>query len=572
MQKFLKRFFACMLVLTLLFTNVDVCGAVSTGRASSFYQTEKRQNDTTAKKVADSQSLQEEQKIEASEEEESSEGKEETKDSPQEVTTQDDEKEDLGPESATEESTAKEEEISEGSGESDTEESEETSTQAEKETTSASRKRAVQNIEENVPVLKSVDPRSNHNVDMPDITSHYFLLQKNSKKVSAASGPNLKVVSGEKEASKYVYESYPEGKQYNFTPRMTSKSKVSVGGGNGGGVSLQTVKNGSSGRFGGLVSAAKSGKLQTKAFNLNQCKSNPYAIYTNVGVWHDYKTGKNYAIDMKMTVTGYLFPDASTRKQLSNQEMDATYAAFWKNSIGIMVMGTDYVQTRLDFYYAGTSQSVSGLKGMVQFCDIDAQQGVDFGKGFEKILMFRTSASKLQYTKSGLIGNSVGYISSRVITDYNLNNASTTALGIFSGSSVNCRWTLAKCDQKDTGGSAKYKVKSGYQIPAESSIEDSRCYYWSYSTGFLGIRADVGLAPLTEKTEKNIYSGSIDSKKSVEQRKYLLLDDRDSVFSYVLSAAADLPTNISKARYTQFQFADTVDGPLLPIPIKCCVP
>lgn len=68
---------------------------------------------------------------------------------------------------------------------------------------------------------------------------------------------------------------------------------------------------------------------------------------------------------------------------------------------------------------------------MIQFCDIDAQQGVDFGNGFEKIVMFNTSQSKLQYNKNGLIAGSKGYVSSRISTDLNSNNEHTTAMGIF---------------------------------------------------------------------------------------------------------------------------------------------
>lgn len=87
--------------------------------------------------------------------------------------------------------------------------------------------------------LRTVRPDTNHSVTMPDITSHYFLLQKNSKKVNAASGGNLAVVADANVASKYIYESYSNGKQYNFTPRFTSKTTVTVGGGNGGEFLLQ---------------------------------------------------------------------------------------------------------------------------------------------------------------------------------------------------------------------------------------------------------------------------------------------------------------------------------------------
>ena len=70
--------------------------------------------------------------------------------------------------------------------------------------------------------LRTVRPDTNHSVTMPDITSHYFLLQKNSKKVNAASGGNLAVVADANAASKYIYESYSNGKQYNFTASYTS--------------------------------------------------------------------------------------------------------------------------------------------------------------------------------------------------------------------------------------------------------------------------------------------------------------------------------------------------------------
>lgn len=93
-------------------------------------------------------------------------------------------------------------------------------------------------------------------------------------------------------------------------------------------------------------------------------------------------------------------------------------------------MGTDYVQTRMDFYYSGTTTPVSGIKGLIQFCDIDAQQGVDFGTGFEKVLMFQMQQSKLQYNATGLITGSKGYVSSRTSEGFDNNDETTTAVGI----------------------------------------------------------------------------------------------------------------------------------------------
>lgn len=67
----------------------------------------------------------------------------------------------------------------------------------------------------------STHPSTNHSVTMPDVTSHYFLLQKNSKKVGSVTGKNLLTVANAQAASKYIYESYSNGRQYNFTPRLT---------------------------------------------------------------------------------------------------------------------------------------------------------------------------------------------------------------------------------------------------------------------------------------------------------------------------------------------------------------
>ena len=410
-----------------------------------------------------------------------------------------------------------------------------------------------------IPMARSTHPDTNHSVTMPDITSHYFLLQKNSKKVAQASGKNLITVTDQKDASKYIYEKYPNGKQYNFTPYFRAGSSVTVGGGAGGGVSLSTVKKGDRKQFGDIYAAVNGGYIISKVFNLQKCTENPYAIYKKVGVWYDYNKKKSYAVDMKFTVTGYKFPDATTRKQLANKELKAPYAGFRKGTIGLYVMGTDYVQTRMEFFYSGTQTKVSGIKGMVQLCDIDAQQGIDFGSGFEKVLMFKQESSKLQYNSTGLIAASKGYVSTRIADDLNRNDETTTAIGIFSGNTVNCRWTLAKCDHKDTGGNAAYKVSGGYGIPVESSQADAVSYYWSNSTGFLGVRADIGILPLPEEISKTIYSGKINAKNSAGNKKFIQLAERKETFSYVLSSVTAMTSNISKAQYTMFQFTDKID-------------
>lgn len=85
---------------------------------------------------------------------------------------------------------------------------------------------------------------------------------------------------------------------------------------------------------------------------------------------------------------------------------------------------------------------------------------------------------------------------------------------------MNCRWTVAKCDQKDTGGNAAYAVKSGYGIPADSSLADSTSYYWSNSTGLLSIRADVGIGLLPDEVKKAIYHGKSILKIQNQQRNF----------------------------------------------------
>lgn len=125
---------------------------------------------------------------------------------------------------------------------------------------------------------------------------------------------------------------------------------------------------------------------------------------------------------------------------------------------------------------------------------------------------------------------------------------------------MNCRWTLAKCDHKDTGGNAAYAVSGGYGIPVESSQADAISYYWSNSTGFLGIKADIGILPLPEGVNKTIYAGKINEKNSEENKKFIQLADRNEVFSYVLSSIVPMTSNINKAKYTVFQFEDTVDS------------
>ena len=398
-----------------------------------------------------------------------------------------------------------------------------------------------------------------HDVDMPDVTSHYFRLQKNSTKVGSASGTYLKVVSNVNEASRYISTEMKDGTLYSFTPRKTSSTTVTVGGGSGGSISLSAVAGTSRDRFGDVFDAVNAGRISSKVFNLSKCSSNPYALYTNVGTWYDTSARKTYSVDMKMEVTGYLFPSEKIRDQLYNK-YTAPYVGFNSNIIGITVMGTDYVQTTFTFYYHGTSKEISNLHGVIQFCDVDAQQGVDFGSGFQKIIMFKTSGSHLQYNSSGIISGSHGYVSSRTVENVKSGDANTTVLGVFTGSKAICRWTIAKCDHEDTGGSASYGVSSGFGVPADSSQADAISYYKSNSTGFLGIYADLGLITLPPEIDKNEYLGDIDSSKSTIDQKEMRLSDREEAMTFVLTSASASPSDIAKARYTSYRVTDTLEA------------
>ena len=410
--------------------------------------------------------------------------------------------------------------------------------------------------EENYTLLSTTGP---HDVDMPDVTSHYFNLQKSSTKVSSASGTYLKVVSNVNEASRFISTEMTDGALYSFTPRKTSSTTVTVGGGTGGGISLTAVAGTSRDRFGDVFDAVNAGRISSKVFNLSKCSSNPYALYTNVGTWYDASTRKTYSVDMKMEVTGYLFPSEKIRDQLYNK-YTAPYVGFNSNMIGITVMGTDYVQTGFTFYYHGTNTEISNLHGVIQFCDVDAQQGVDFGSGFQKIIMFNTSGSHLQYNPSGIMSGSHGYVSSRTVENVKSGDANTTVLGVFTGSRASCRWTIAKCDHKDTGGSASHGVSSGFGIPADSKLADAISYYKSNSTGFLGIYADLGLITLPPRIDKNEYSGKVDSSKSSINQKEMSLTDREEEMTFVLTCAAASPSDIGKAQYTTYNITDTLEA------------
>ena len=406
--------------------------------------------------------------------------------------------------------------------------------------------------------LKAAAKSGNHQVTMPDRTSHYFLLQKNSEHVSSVSDSNVKVVPSEKEAARYIFNEYPNGTAYNFSPTMTAETKVRVGGGSGGTVSLNQVEEGDYDEYGELIRNIKIGAIASKVFNLNKCTSDPYAIYTNVGSWYDSETRKSYKVDMKMTVTGALYPGEETRRELFSDKMTAPYVGFTNNNIGMITSRTDDVDVTVDFFYHGTEDKIEGIKGIIQFFDIDAQQGVDLGSGFRKVILFDTGSSLLQYS-SGLISGSKGYISSRTMKNLEMNDKNTTVLGLFSGNGVKFRFTLSKCDQLDTGGKAKYAVQGGFRVPAADSLEEAICYYYANSTGFMGIRTDVKIIAPPDEPAKNIYQGEIDKNQSQISDRVVFLENRNDPLVFVVSSGVNMTPDSGSARYKVYEISDRVD-------------
>lgn len=402
---------------------------------------------------------------------------------------------------------------------------------------------------------------TNHTLTMPNRTSQYFMVQKNGRDLSNISEEGIIILKNEKQASQYMQTEYENGTEYNFVPRITKDTVITVGGGKGGEVSLETVKNGDIRQFGELYVLA--GRLKSKAFDLEQCTTNPYAIYSNVGTWYDQQKNKIYEIDLKLTVTDYEYPNPEIQSQFTNP-YTAPYVAFATGPIGVVAMGTDYVETRMEFYYHDTDKPVQNIRGMIQFIDIDAQQGVDLGEGFEDVILFDTEQTKLLYSSEGCIANSIGYICSGTSQAFNYRDINTTAVGIFSGPRVDCGWTIARCDRQDTGGEAKYAQSDGYGIPLYSTFEEAVCYAAQRSSGFLGMDTDVAIITLPSGIRKNVYRGKINPSLPVSGERAVNLAKRQEEYTYVLSTASSLPSDMEKAYYTAFHMEDQI-SPLLQV-------
>ena len=219
MRRVLKQILLFILVTDILFTNIQISQAASTGtvRVNDFYQMKSQEESTIIKE--------EKSQEEGNQEKDSSDykDKENKKEDKKEEKKEEKDKEDVinntvGTQEEKNEVIPEEQEKTEKKAESRTEKEEgyEDSIKDAKEpeqVQEATKSQQSKEEEEREQLerasgytLRTVRPDTNHSVTMPDITSHYFLLQKNSKKVNAASGGNLVVVADANAASKYIYE------------------------------------------------------------------------------------------------------------------------------------------------------------------------------------------------------------------------------------------------------------------------------------------------------------------------------------------------------------------------------
>ena len=209
MRRVLKQILLFILVTAILFTNIQISQAAGTGtvRVNDFYQMKSQEESTIIK---EEKSQEEGDQEKDSSDYKDKEDKKEEKDKEDVINNTvriQEEKNEVIPEEQemtekkAESQTEKEEDIEDISIK-DAKEPEQvqeaTESQQSKEEEEREQLERVSGY-----TLRTVRPDTNHSVTMPDITSHYFLLQKNSKKVNAASGGNLAVVADANAASKF---------------------------------------------------------------------------------------------------------------------------------------------------------------------------------------------------------------------------------------------------------------------------------------------------------------------------------------------------------------------------------
>ena len=218
MRIFLQRILIFMLVAAIFFTNTDMSNAAAIIRADSFYQmkngqentreikkktkddieaipsskkevlvgTSDRQKENTVEKEGQSKTtgqITEMEKEEKREEKDPESEKEENRKEPEQITesekTEKRKESEQATESGKKENQEESEQITEAGKEENSKEQEQT-TRTEEEKQEENQAEIIKKIEpeeSSVPVVQSTHPDTNHNVTMPDITSHYFLLQ-----------------------------------------------------------------------------------------------------------------------------------------------------------------------------------------------------------------------------------------------------------------------------------------------------------------------------------------------------------------------------------------------------------
>ena len=169
MRIFFRRILIFVLVAALFFTNINISVAASGIGKESFYQMKNEQEDTRQIENITTESQENTTAI-SKEKEKSDQGTTEQHNEAEEKSTEQ-ESESAGTQDKSQQQQEKltGSELKEGGQtKKSTERNQEQSTAEQRE----------DEEEESVPVVMSTHPSTNHSVTMPDVTSHYFLLQK----------------------------------------------------------------------------------------------------------------------------------------------------------------------------------------------------------------------------------------------------------------------------------------------------------------------------------------------------------------------------------------------------------
>ena len=173
MRIFFRRILIFVLVAALFFTNINISVAASGIGKESFYQMKNEQEDTRQIENITTESQESTTAI-------SKETTEEKEKSEQGTTEQHNEAEEKSTEQESESAGTqdKSQQQQEKLTGSELKEGGQTKKSTERNQEQSTAEQRDDEEEESVPVVMSTHPSTNHSVTMPDVTSHYFLLQK----------------------------------------------------------------------------------------------------------------------------------------------------------------------------------------------------------------------------------------------------------------------------------------------------------------------------------------------------------------------------------------------------------